>query len=171
MPLSPAFTVSQSGLTPNSLTVTDVSTGSNVAIVARRVYVQDAFGNYLTGNGSVNYTAWALVDTSITLAILTEDIGANIRVDWIDVNGSSVDTLNNNYPLPEFNQQFTYYLIQQQADTPSIYQDNNYKGNLSELWVNIVAGINAVTYGNDIAACQACFSRATYMRLNENLFF
>lgn len=171
MPLTPAFTVSQSGLTPNSVSVQDTSTGADAAITGRRIYISQADGTYLTGNGTLTYTVWLLANTSITLAILTEDIGANIRVDWIDVNGAILYTLNNNYPLPEFNQQFTYSLVQQQGLTPGIYQDTNYKGNLAELWVNIVAGINAVTYGNDIAAAQVCFSRATYMRLNENLFF
>lgn len=171
MPLSPAFTVSQSAITPASLTVNDTSTGSDVAIVSRRVYVSDSNGKYLTGNGIVNYTAWALANISITLNILTEDIGASITVEWIDISGTVLYTLNNTFPLPEFNKQFLYYLVQQQGLTPGIVQDTNYSSNLSVFYVNTVAGINAVTYGNDIDAAQACFDRATYMRLNEDNFF
>lgn len=171
MAISPSFTVSQSGLTPGSFTVTDTSTGDYDTIVARRVYVIDAFGNYLTGNGTINYDSWALANASITLNVLTEDLGVNILVEWIDVVNAIVDSLNNNYPLPEFNQQFLYYLVQQQGLTPGIYQDTNYSGNIAVFWTNIIAGINAVVYGNDIAACQNCFSRATQMRLNQSLYF
>lgn len=171
MPLTPSFTVSQSSVTPGSLTVVDTSTGSDVAIVARRIYVSQSDGTYLTGDGSVNYTAWPLADTSITLSILTVDIGASITVEWIDVNGGVVDTLNNTYALAEYNKQFLYYLVQLQGLTPGIYQDTNYSSNIGVFWTNIIAGINAVTYGNDIAACQASFDRATYMRLNQNLYF
>lgn len=171
MAISPSFSVSQSGVTPQSFTVRDTSTGDYDTITARRLYVSDAFGNYLTGNGTINYNAWALADTSITLDVLTEDLAVNILVEWIDSGGTVVDSLNNNYPLPEYNKQFAYELIQDQAQEPSIYQDTNYKANLAIFWVNIVAGVNAVTYGNDIAAGQACFSRATYMRLNQNLYF
>lgn len=171
MAFSPAFTVSQSSTTPASLTVNDTSTGSDAAIFSRRVYVSQSDGTYLTGNGTVNYTSWALVDSSITLNILTQDIGASITVEWLDVSGNVRYSSNSTFPLSEFNKQFLYYLVQQQGLTPSIVQDTNYSSNLSVFYVNIVAGINAVTYGNDISACQDCFTRSTCMRLNENNFF
>lgn len=169
--ITPSFTVSQSGLTPNSLTVTDTSQGTYDTITQRRVYVQGSNGVYLTGNGSVNYTQWDLVNLTITLDILTEDIGASITVEWLDVANVVVNDLNNTFPLPEFNKQFLYYLVQLQGITPGIVNDANYNGNVAVFWTNIIAGINAVTYGNDIAACQNCFTRATTMRLEQDKYF
>lgn len=171
MPLSPSFVISQSGLTPQSVSITDTSTGSDINIVGRRVLLQQSDGTYLTGNGSVNYTDWSIADISITLSVLTEDIGASITVQWIDVSGNVLYELNNTYALSEFNKQFLYYLVQNLGLKPGTYQDANFSGNIAVFWTNVIAGINAVVYGNDIAACQNCFSRATQMRLQENLYF
>lgn len=169
--ITPSFTVSQSAITPGSLTVTDTSQGTYDTITQRRVYVRDYTGTYLTGNGSTNYDQWDILDLTITLDILTEDIGAEITVQWLNVINVVVNELDNTFPLPEFNKQFLYYLVQLQGVTPGIVNDSNYNGNVGVFWTNIIAGINAVTYGNDIAACQNCFSRATYMRLHQNLYF
>ncbi len=169
--MSASILVSQSASTPSSLTVTDNSTGLSGTITQRRVYVSNAYGEFLTGDGVVNYTEWALAEASIVLDILTEDIGALIKVEWLNVSNVVVDEVENTYPLAEYNQQFLYYLLGLQGLTPGVYQDSNYSGNIAIFWTNIIAGINAVEYGNDIAACQNCFNRATQMRLEQNFYF
>lgn len=169
--MSASILVSQSASTPSSLTVTDNSTGLSGTITQRRVYVSNAYGEFLTGNGVVNYTEWALAEASIVLDILTEDIGALIKVEWLNVSNVVVDEVENTYPLAEYNKQFLYYLAGLQGLTPGVYQDSNYSGNIAIFWTNIIAGINAVEYGNDIAAGQNCFNRATEMRNNQNLYF
>lgn len=169
--MAASFSVSQSANTPASVTITDTSTGLSGTITQRRVFVSNAYGEYLTGNGTINYDAWALADTSITLEILTEDIGAVIKVQWLNVSNVVVDEVEDTFALAEFNKQFLYYLIGLQGLTPGVYQDTNYSGNIGIFWTNIIAGINAITYGNDPAACQNCFNRATEMRLNQNLYF
>lgn len=166
-----SFTVSQSSITPQSVTVTDTSTGIPITIVKRIIYVQTATREYLTGDGTVNFTEWPLANSSIPLSILSEDTAANIRVDWLAADNSVIETLNNNYPLSEFGKQFLFYLVQLQGLTPGVYQDSNYSGNLALFWTNIIAGDNAVTYGNDIAGSQSCYNRETQMRLNQNLYF
>ncbi|HEY8661074.1 MAG TPA: hypothetical protein VIL78_18725 [Hanamia sp.] len=171
MAISPSIDVLQSAITPSSFTVVDTSPGTLGTISKRRIYVSDAFGNYITGNGTVNYTDWSIADSSIILNILTEDIGANIQVDWLDSSNVVIDTFNDTYPLAEFNKQFLYYLVQLIGLSPATYQDTNYSGNIGLFWTNIIAGINAVEYGNDIAAGQNCFSRATFMRLHQSLYF
>lgn len=169
--MSASILVSQSASTPSSLTVTDNSTGLSGTITQRRVYVSNAYGEFLTGDGVVNYTEWALAEASIVLDILTEDIGALIKVEWLNVSNVVVDEVENTYPLAEYNKQFLYYLAGLQGLTPGVYQDSNYSGNIAIFWTNIIAGINAVEYGNDIAACQNCFNRATQMRLEQNFYF
>ncbi len=172
MAISPAFTVSNPAIAVKNVIVTDTSTGTYGTITQRRVYVQDAFANYLTGDGTVNYTAWALANLSISLTnILTGNTAANIKVEWCDVSGNVVQTLNSNYPLSQAGKQFLFYLVQLQGLTPGIYQDTNYSGNLALLWTNIIGGDNAVTDGNDIAGAQNCYSRANEMQQNQSKYF
>lgn len=171
MAISPSISVSQSAGTPQNVTVTDTSTGTYDTITQRRITVTDAYGNPLTGNGTVNYDEWALVNMSITLAILTQNSGVNILVQWLNNANEVVTSYNNNYGLSQFGKQFFYYLLQLQGLTPGIYQDSNYSGNLALLWSNIVGGDNAVLYGNDIQAAQNCYSRATEMQNNESKYF
>jgi len=171
MAIAPSFSVSQSAITPASVTVTDTSTGTYGTITKRRIYVSDANGDYLTGDGTVDYNEWALADLSITLSILSQDTAANIRVDWLTSLNVVVDTLNANYPLSQFGKQFFFQLVSAQGLTPGIYQDSNYSGNLAVFWSNIVAGDNAVTYGNSISAAQNCYNRETYMQAKQSDFF
>jgi len=171
MALTVSFSVSQSAIAPANIVVTDTSTGSDAAVTQRRVFVQDAYGNYLTGNGTINYTYWSYADQSITLDILSGDLAANVLVEWLDVSNNVLYTDNNNYPFPQFGKQFFVYLVQNQGLTPGVYWDMDYAANLSAFWANLVAGINQVEEGNDIAGAQNCFNRTNEMRENEAKYF
>ena len=172
MAITASFSVSQSSITPENVTVTDTSTGTYGTITNRRIYLQDAYGNYLTGNGTtIDYTDWPLANSSITLSVLTQDTAANIRVDWLDSSNTVINTENDNYPLSEFGHQFFFYLVQLQGLTPGIYQDSNYSGNLALFWSNVVAGDNAVSRGNDLSGAQNCYNREINMMNNQADFF
>src|SRR5882757_7271005 len=161
MALTPAITVSQSPITPTNFTVTDVSTGSYGTIVVRHITVTDAFGNILTGDGTVDYDVWLLADDTITFTFLTEDVGVDILVEWLNISGGVVVSFDDTYPLSEIGKQFFFYLLQLQGLKPGVYMDTNYVYNLAMYWVNITAGDHAVTFGNDIASAQNCYSRET----------
>ncbi len=169
--MAASFSVSQSAITPTTVTITDTSTGLSGTITKRRVYVSDTNGNFLTGNGTVDYTDWALVDISISLAILTDSIGALIKVEWLNVSNVVVDEVENNYPLSQIDKQFFFYLLQLLGLSPATYQGSNYSGNLALYWSNIIGGDNAVIYGDSIAAAQNCYNRCTEMRLNQAKYF
>jgi len=169
MPAS--FQVSQSASTPANVTITDDSTGLSGTITQRRVFVSQSDGTYLTGDGTVNYTEWPLAQSSITLDILVNDTAALIKVQWLTVTNVVVDEVENTFALCQFGMQFFYYLIGLQGLTPGIYQDTNYSGNLAIFWTNLIAGINAITYGSDLSAAQACFDREIWMQQNQNVFF
>lgn len=171
MAIVASFTVSQSAITPQNVTIVDTSSGSYGTITQRRIYLSISTGEYLTGNGSVNYTEWPLANLNITLSILTQDIAGNIKIDWCDVNGDVVNSSNANYPLSQFGKQFFFYLVQLQGLTPGVYQDSNYSGNLALFWSNIVGGDNAVTYGNSISAAQNCYNREIEMQQNQQKYF
>ena len=169
--MAASFSVSQSGATPTSVTVTDTSTGLSGTITKRRIFISNAYGEYLTGNGTVNYDDWILANSSITLDILTESTAALILVEWLDVSDAVVDEVEDTYPLSQISKQFFYSLLQAQGLTPGIYQDTNYSGNLALLWSNIIGGDNAIEYGGDLAASQNCYNRCTEMQNNETSYF
>lgn len=171
MSLSPAFTVTQSSISPQNVTLTNTSTGSDPSITAIRVYVSDAYGNYLSGNGTINYTTWSYSDSTITLSILTQDTAANIRLDFVDIDGNVIATIDNNFPLSEFGKQFFYYLVQLQGLKPSVYWDADYVNSMCMFWLNVVGGDNAIDNGNDLAAAQNCYNREIYMMNNQDLYF
>lgn len=172
MAISPAFTVAQTGTAPNLVLITDTSTGSDGDITQRRVFVQTATGTYLVSTGTTtDYTQWSYSDASISLDILSTDQAVSITVQWLDVSNAVLYTLTQLYCLAEYNKTFFYYLIQQQALTPSIIQDANYFSNMATLWMNITGAIQAVEIGADISASQNCLDRATYMQNNQQDFF
>lgn len=172
MPITPAFTISQSALNPAAVTATDTSTGSDIDISVRRIFFQTAYGTYLVESGtSTDYEVWSYADASETWDILTEDSACSITVQWLNAGGTVLYTLTQVYCLAEFNKQFFYYLQQQPALTPSVPMDTNYFSNMATYWMNITGAIQAVEIGADIAASQNCLNRATNMMNNQSMYF
>lgn len=169
---SPAFTISQSALNPNTVTATDTSTGSDSNIVVRHIFFQTYAGNYLVQSGTTtDYEIWLLANTSQSFNILPQDYSVNVTVQWLDISGNVLYTLSDEFCLVEYNKQFLVYLGQQQAITPGILQDANYAMNLSVFWAYIRYAIDMVEIGADISNSQNLLDKATYMRLNESKFF
>jgi len=174
MPLSVSFTISQSALTPGYVTASDTSTGTDAAVTQRRIFFQNSQGQYLTTSGTSSssaYEEWSYADASETWDLLDEDSALAITTQWLNVSNQVLYTLTQVYCLAEYNKQFFYYLVQQQAITPSILQDTNYAANMATYWMNITGAIQAVEIGADISASQNCLNRATNMMQNQNSFF
>jgi len=169
--MTPSLSVAQDPISPADVTITDTSSSVTASITGRRLFISDANGTYLTGNGVINYDVWALADLSYLFSGLPNSIAANILVQWVNVSGTVVEEYNSNYPLSEFSKQFAYSLIQSLGLSPGIYMDTNYAANLALLWTNIIGGDNAVTYGNDIAGAQNAYNRAIEMENNESYYF
>lgn len=175
MPFSQNFSVLQTPANPAYILLDDTSTGSDSAILSRKITITDCNGDYIVPTGtSTTYIAWALANDPISLNVLTNDVAVNIRVDWMDgLNGTGtvLYSLNNNYCLSEFSKQFMYYLVQLQSLNYNIIQDNNYWGNMGILWTNIIGAINAVEIGNDIFASQTCLNRVQNMITHQSYYF
>ncbi len=172
MPLSPAFSASQSGLTPNIVTLTDESSGSDSNVSSRRVYFQRSNGTYVvSASTSTSYMSWSYADSSESFDILTEDLALAITVQWLDNTNTILYELTQLYCFPQYNKNFFYYLFQQQALSPIVVQDTSYYLNLATYWANIIGAIEAIEIGADIANSQNCLNRATYMMNNEAKYF
>ncbi len=176
MPLVPNFTTSQTPGQPSVITVTDTSTGSDVAIASRRVYLVDYEGNFVVegSNTTTDYTPWPLAQTSIDIDCLTEDMALSVTVTWNDINGVQLYTKTVLTGFTLFNESFYYSLTQGQAaiSNPSfILQDNTYFQNKCKLRSCIDAGDQAISLGGDITSAQLCYNLATELVQNQNLFF
>ena len=170
MALSPSFTAGQNPNSPSTIVLTDTSTGTDVAVVGRRVYITDSAGNAVVPSGTTtSYVVWAIADTEISINCLTQDMALSIKVDWLDVSNTILYTLTQQFCFPAFNQQFAYSLCQ--GLVPPITLNTNYSSNLAALWTSIKGAINAVVENNDIQNSQNCLNQATYLQNNKNLFF
>jgi hypothetical protein len=171
MPLIPNFTAAQATGVKSVIILTDTSTGSDVAVVSRRIFLITDDGSYLVPTGtSTNYIDWALADTTISLNALEEDMSLNIQVDWLDVNGAVLYTKTILYFFAPYTKAFLYYLSQLQYST-SIGLDANYISNKEMLWALVKDAENAITIGGDITTSQNCLDRAKYMMDNQSKYF
>lgn len=179
MPLTPNFSSSQTTGEPSIAVLTDTSTGSNVSIVSRRVYLVNSEGDYVVPTGtSTDYVVWPIVSgtgDTIDIDVLTEDAALDITVNWVDISGVTVETKTTLCGFTLYNESFYYSLTQAQASQsqppPMIIQDTNYYSNKMILRVQIDSGNNAITLGNDITTAQNCYDLATYMVTNQDYYF
>ncbi len=169
---SPNFTIGQSGINPAAVVCEDTSSGTDILIVSRRITFQDSNGNFLVVSGTTTqYNLWPLITNPITLNILSQDTAVLAIVEWLDASDVALYTLSQTFCLVEFNKQFLYYLVQQQALQPSIVQDSNYDSNVAVFYTTIVGAINAIEIANDLSASQNCLNRGTLMRERQKFYF
>ena len=175
MPLVASFSAAQTPGVPGTILLTDTSTGTDVAVTQRRVYIQTAAGDYLVEEGTTTeYEAW--VDfpstTELTLTdILDKDYGVRIVCQWLDVSDTVLYDKTLYYGFTCYNEDFDYQLTQTVAGNPLLISDNNFWGNKSTLRGYIDSGNNAITRNSDTAAAQQCYDLATNMRINSQYFF
>ena len=176
MPLTPNFSTSQQAGLPSNVIITDTSTGSDVAVVERRVYLVNYAGEYVveSTNTTTDYTVWPITQSSISIDCLTADAALTVTVNWVNVSGVTLYTKTSLAGFTLYNLTFYYSLTQGQAavSNPSfILQDNNYFQNKSKLKTLLESGNNAVTLGYDITSAQLCYDLATAMVTSQNLYF
>lgn len=168
MPLVPSFTVAPTS-NAAALLLTDTSTGSDVAVVDRKILIFNAAGAPITGSPF----DWPIANASITITPLTADQALNIQIDWNNVSVVALYTKSQLFAAVQYAEQFFYSLTQQQAATTNlnILNDFPYFTNKSKLRVLIDSAIQAITTGADIFSSQFCISIYQQMLNNPNLFF
>jgi len=172
MPIVPSIIVSQSGLTPTSVTVEDNSSGSDAAIASRRIYFQTNQGTYLVVTGTTtDYEIWPYANASQTWNLLPTDHAISLTTEWLNVDGDVLYTFTGLYCLRQNNKNFLVYLGQLQALSPSILQDPIYAGNISTYWAYVQYADSMVEFGADISNSQNLLDKATYMMNHETLYF
>jgi len=112
MALSAAFTATQLLGLPETIVVTDTSTGSDGAITSRRVYITDAYNNYIVPEGTTtDYVDWALANSSINIECLTKDMAVDITVQWLDGSNNVLYDSNALYGFTSFNERRSFNVV------------------------------------------------------------
>ncbi len=175
MPLTPNFTSSESLSSPNLITFTDTSSGSDVTITGRRIYVVLANGNWLTTGGVEStteaYITWAIGDVSTTIDLIRQSTVANVNVKWVDSGGVTVEQKTTLTEWNLYDYLFAFELWQSQTATPTIIQDKNYYSNFFIFLTNLWNAENCVSVGNDIYSANAALAKNEYMIDNQSKFF
>ena len=170
--LTPNFSSSQNSGTPSTITFVDTSSGSDINITQRRIYLLQANGTYLVESGTTtNYTEWALANSSISLDVLTKDVGLTVTVEWLDINDTVLYTKTLSFGFTAYNETFYYGLTQDLVANPSLYASQNWYANKMKLRVFIDSGNQAISFASDIVSCQICYDLATEMQTNQNYYF
>lgn len=174
MALTPDFSVSQLAASPDTITLTDNSTGSDGTIINRLIFIQLANGNYLSEDGEVSGSVsinWPYSDNSISIAVLPRSEAPTITVYWENGSGSFVYSKIKKYCFSLADYIFALGLTLRQVANNSITADQNYYSNKMQLIVNDMDADNAILYINDTTLAQNSLNRAYDMIQNENKYF
>ena len=164
MPLIPNFSVTQIVSTPSIINIEDTSTGSNVAITKRRVYLQASDGSYLVPTGvTTEYNNWVLANTTVSINCLTKDYAIKIVVQWLDVNNAVINDKTVYYGFTLYGETFDYGLTQNLTANPTLSNDNNFMNNKELIRNFIDSGNNAIAFNSDTFSAQICYDKVTDM--------
>lgn len=167
-----AFTVTQ-GIDPQSFTVTDLSTGSDVNVVQRRITLTEADGTFLVPSGtSTSYIDFPFSSgSSITLSVLVIDYALGVTLQYLDTNGNVLYSLTQNYAFTDNDENVDYGLTQALVANQGLLQDTNYVMNRFTFRMLIDSANQAVTTGNDINASQFLLDLAQVYVNNQSNYF
>jgi hypothetical protein len=172
MPISPSFTASQNSGTPNLIFLTDTSTGSDVTITKRRIYLLQSNGTYLVPAGTTtDYIDWALVDTTISLNVLIQDTALSITVQWLTSSNVLVASKTTSFAFTAYNETFYYGLTESQVANANLTASTNWYQTKMILRVELDSAYQAISFASDIFSAQAALNRATFISTNQSYFF
>lgn len=172
MPISPSFTASQNSGTPNLIFLTDTSTGSDVTITKRRIYLLQSNGTYLVPTGTTtDYIDWALVDTTTSLNVLIQDTALSITVQWLTAGNVEVASVTTSFAFTAYNETFYYGLTESQVANANLTASTNWYQTKMILRVELDSAYQAISFASDIFSAQAALNRATFISTNQSYFF
>lgn len=173
MPLTPSFTANQIIGFPSQIVLVDTSSGSDVAITQKRVYLTTAAGTFLVPTGTTTeYIAWTLASgLTKTIDALEKDRSLLIAVQWLSVSNVVLYTASQNLGFTLWNEESDYANTQSMAGNPKLINDNNYFANKSKMRECIDSGNQAISFAADLLSAQLCYDKATAIRLSSQYYF
>lgn len=175
MALSVEFSTDQIPGSPADIIFNDETTGTDVTITQRRIYIQLPDGSFLVPAGiATGYNAWPNYPADMTMTIedvLPEDSACRVTVQWLTAGNSVVYDKTEFIGFNCFNEDFDYQLTQNVASNQQLMNDNNFWANKNRLQTFIDSGDEAILRASDINAAQQCYDLATEMRLSAQYLF
>lgn len=174
MAITQNFTASQVYGQPDAIVLTDTSTGTDGAVVGRRVYLTDSNGEPVVEDGNSNdYESWPDFPstTTITLDVLLKDMALYVRVDWLDSGNSVLYTKTSLVLFPLYLKTYFINLIKAQSSNEKLRDSANFYANEIKLLCSIQEAITAVTDIEDIRSAQAALDRGKKLIDNPQNFF
>lgn len=152
--------------------INDTSTGSDVLITSRKIYLRKADGTFLVPTGTTtDYIVWATGTSTKTLDVLASDKSLYIIVEWLNVSGNILYTSSGLYGFTLYNETFDYQTTQILAANPLLINDNNFWNNKSSVRTYIDGGNQAIALASDQKSAQLCYDEATKLRLSSQYYF
>lgn len=173
MPLTVNFSTGQIIGAPSQIIFTDTSTGTDVAVTQRRIFLQQYNASYLVPSGTTtNYIDWPIgMSASITVTVLDADTSLSMTVQWLDVSGAVLYTKTELNVFNMYAKMLDDQLITAQQAYPAIIQNTSYYMNRMLLRLAINDAINSITDMSDITNSQQACDRGMYFVDNQTLFF
>lgn len=168
MPLTPAFTIANNIVNTNTFVLTDTSTGTDGTVTKIVVFVYDVANNQIAGSP---FTFAYTLNAAYNLSVLTQDMSANVVVQWQTVANAVQATSAQIFAFTGYSEWSIYGLIQQVAANNSLLRDKNFYDNLSYTITDIDSANKSITTGSSIFNAEAMILLAQYKLNNQNLFF
>lgn len=172
MPIIPNFTAAQPVGEPSEIILADTSTGSDVAITQRRVYLRTSQGTFLVPSGTATqFIPWVYADATITIDALDKDYGLEVVVQWLNVADAVLYSSTQPLGFTSYNEDFDYGLTQQLAGNPLNINDDDFWKLKGDLRTSIDSGDQAILKASDIVSAQQCYDKATNLRVKSQYYF
>jgi hypothetical protein len=163
MPITPNFSISSTS-DSSTYQLEDTSTGSDVGLTSRKIYLYTVANELLQA-----VLNWDYADTTTTIE-LEYDIALNVRVEFL--TGSTVSYSKEIlHPFTEYGEDFYYNLTQDQSANPEKLRDYDYYKNKMMFRVELDSATQAIDQGSDLFSAQKPIDRYRYMMQKSNLFF
>lgn len=167
MSFNPSIVISAT-LDPSIISVEDTSTGSDVAITDRKIYVYQANNNL---QGASPYDFPLSAGTSITINPLDKDYAITVVVNWTDVGGTVLYTANAIGAFVQYALLFLQQLTQTQESNPQIINDQNFMGNKFLVFTEVQSALNAITNGQSVQSAQQAITRYQKLLNSSSYYF
>jgi hypothetical protein len=163
MPITPNFSISATS-DAGTHTITDTSTGSDVGLTSRKIYLYTVANELLQAA-----ITWDYAESAYDIS-LEYDIALNVRIEWL--TGSTVSYSKEIiHAFTEYGEDFYYNLTQDQSANPEKLRDYDYYKNKMMFRVELDSATQAIDQGSDLFSAQKPIDRYRYMMQKSNLFF
>lgn len=166
MALTPNFNTYQVVGQPSIIYITDTSTGSDVDVTQRRVYVRKPDGTFLVPDGtSTEYVPWSYALSSISIDALDKDYALVIVVQWLDSLDEVLYDKEEKAGFTLYNSTDLYQRTQKMSGNPLLINDDDYWERKEKLRECVDSGDEAILFAGDMFGAQQCYDRGTNIRL------